>query len=81
MEQLTQEELQELQAVINEYEQATFVAGQYTIEIENLKADRKTLVDKARVALEKRDDVQRKLEEKYGTGTQVNPVTGELIKS
>ena len=81
MEQLTQEELQELQTVINEFEQATFVAGQYTIEIENLKNDRKSLIEKANSALTRREQVQAKLEAKYGTGIQVNPITGEITKS
>lgn len=81
MEKLTEQELQELQQVINEYEQATFVAGQYTIEIENLKTDRKTLLEKANNALAKREKVQSDLELKYGTGTQVNPVTGEIKRA
>ena len=78
MKQLTQEELQQLQTAINEYENAAFMAGSFTVEIEKLKQDRRKFVDRAESALKERERVQNMLEEKYGQGTQVNPLTGEI---
>jgi uncharacterized protein Yka (UPF0111/DUF47 family) len=80
MEKLTQEELQEVQSVIQRYEDASFRTGQYTIEIENLKAERRKLIDAAEKALAEREATMQRLEEKYGTGTRINPITGEIAK-
>jgi ribosomal protein S13 len=78
MKQLTQEELQQLQTTIQKYEETSFRTGQYTIEIEAMKAERRKLIDIANQALDEREQIQIQLEEKYGTGTQINPVTGEI---
>jgi len=78
---LTQEELQQLQTAINEFESATFMVGQYTLEIENLKSQRRKYAERAESALVERERVQKLLEDKYGNGTQVNPVTGEIRRN
>lgn len=78
MKQLTPEELQQLQAAIQKYEEYSFRTGQYTIEIETLKAERRKLIEKATEALNEREQVTKVLEEKYGTGTKINPITGEI---
>jgi hypothetical protein len=78
MKQLTPEELQQLQSAIQKYEDSSFRTGQYTIEIEAMKAERRKLIDIANQALNDREAVIKQLEEKYGTGTQINPVTGEI---
>jgi uncharacterized protein Yka (UPF0111/DUF47 family) len=78
MKQLTPQELQQLQSAIQKYEDASFRTGQYTIEIEAIKDERRKLVAIATQALDEREAVVRQLEEKYGTGTQINPVTGEI---
>jgi len=80
MEKLTQEELQELQEVVNQYEGISFRVGQYTIEIEGFKAERRKLIEMAEQALSKRVEIQKTLEEKYGTDCQINIVTGEIVK-
>ncbi len=80
MEKLTQEELQELQDVVNQYEGISFRVGQYTIEIEGFKAERRKLIEMAEQALTKRVEIQKTLEEKYGTDSQINIVTGEIVK-
>jgi hypothetical protein len=80
MEKLTQEELQELQDVVNQYEGISFRVGQYTIEIEGFKAERRKLIEMAEQALSKRVEIQKTLEEKYGTDCQINIVTGEIVK-
>ena len=80
MEKLTQEELQELQDVVNQYEGISFRVGQYTIEIEGFKAERRKLIEMAEQALAKRVEIQKTLEEKYGTDCQINIVTGEIVK-
>ena len=80
MKQLTQEELLQLQTAIQKYEEASFRTGQYTIEIEALKAERRKLIDVATAALNEREQVQKQLEEKYGTGTRINPITGEIAE-
>lgn len=80
MEKLTQEELQELQEVVNQYEGISFRIGQYTIEIEGFKAERRKLIEMAEQALTKRVEIQKTLEEKYGTDSQINIVTGEIVK-
>lgn len=80
MEKLTQEELQELQDVVNQYEGISFRVGQYTIEIEGFKAERRKLIEMAEQALSKRVEIQKTLEEKYGTDSQINIITGEIVK-
>ena len=78
---LTQEELQQLQTAINEFESATFMVCQYTLEIENLKSQRRKYAERAESALVEHERVQKLLEDKYGNGTQVNPVTGEIRRN
>ena len=80
MEKLTQEELQELQEVLRQYENASFRIGQYTMEIENMKDERRKLISIASNALDKRTEVQKQLEAKYGSDTKINPLTGEIVK-
>ena len=80
MEKLTQEELQELQDVLRQYEDASFRIGQYTMEIENMKDERRKLISIASNALDKRTEVQKQLEAKYGSDTKINPLTGEIVK-
>lgn len=80
MEKLTQEELQELQEVLRQYEDASFRIGQYTMEIENMKDERRILISIASNALDKRTEVQKQLEAKYGSDTKINPLTGEIVK-
>jgi len=80
MEKLTQEELQELQEVLRQYEDASFRIGQYTMEIENMKDERRKLISIASNALDKRTEVQKQLEAKYGSDTKINPLTGEIVK-
>ena len=80
MEKLTQEELQELQEVLRQYEDASFRIGQYTMEIENMKDERRKLISIASNALDKRTEVQKQLEAKYGSDTKINPLIGEIVK-
>lgn len=78
MEKLTQEELEQLQTILQRYEEASFKTGQYTIEIESFKAERRELINLARQAIAEREQFLKQLEEKYGTNVQINPMTGEL---
>jgi len=78
MEKLTQEELEQLQTILQKYEEASFKTGQYTIEIESFKAERRELINLARQAIAEREQFLKQLEEKYGTNVQINPMTGEL---
>ena len=77
-EKLTQEELVELQSAIQKYEDASFRTGQYTIEIETLKQERSKLVQMSIDALETRQAIVSRLEQKYGEGVKINPITGEF---
>jgi uncharacterized protein Yka (UPF0111/DUF47 family) len=80
MEKLTQEELQELQEVLRQYEDASFRVGQYTMEIENMKGERRKLIQLAEKSLESRTTMQKQLEEKYGSDVKINPLTGEIVR-
>ena len=73
-EKLTQEELVELQSAIQKYEDASFRTGQYTIEIETLKQERSKLVQMSIDALETRQAIVSRLEQKYGEGVKINPI-------
>ena len=70
--------LEKLQSILQKYEEASFRAGQYTIEIENLKAERKEILADANQAITERERFLKHLETVYGTNVQINPVTGEL---
>jgi hypothetical protein len=78
---ITQEELSQLQSIVEQYENVSFRIGQYTIEIEDVKADRKTMIDQATQLLQQRNDVLIQLENKYGRDVKVNVQTGELVKA
>lgn len=77
MTKLSQEELEQLQKVVSEYEQASFNVGQFTLEIENLKEERRMWIEKAQDALAKRESIQDDLEARYGSG-KLNVITGEI---
>jgi hypothetical protein len=77
---ITQEELSQLQSIVEQYENVSFRIGQYTIEIEDVKADRKTMIDQATQLLQQRNDVLIQLENKYGRDVKVNIQTGELTQ-
>jgi DNA repair ATPase RecN len=81
MEQLTQEELQSLQEVVAQYEEVSFRVGQFTIEIEGAKEERKKMVEMANQALNQRMEILKGLEEKYGTDSRFNVATGEITKA
>ena len=78
---ITQEELSQLQSIVEQYENVSFRIGQYTIEIEDVKADRKTMIEEATKLLQQRNDVLIQLENKYGRDVKVNVQTGELVKA
>jgi hypothetical protein len=78
---VTQEELTQLQSVVEQYENVSFRIGQYTMEIEDAKADRKTMIDQATQLLEDRNRLLIQLENKYGRDVKVNVQTGELVKA
>ena len=75
--QLTPEELGLLQKTVGEYEQASFNVGQFTLEIENMKSERRTWIEKANQALSNREKIQEELQAKYGLG-KLNINTGEI---
>jgi hypothetical protein len=77
---ITQEELSQLQSIVEQYENVSFRIGHYTIEIEDVKADRKTMIDQATQLLQQRNDVLIQLENKYGRDVKVNIQTGELTQ-
>jgi hypothetical protein len=52
---ITQEELSQLQSIVEQYESVSFRIGQYTIEIESAKAERKTMIDQATQLLQNRN--------------------------
>lgn len=74
---ITQEELNLLQKTVSEYEQASFNVGQYTLEIETMKKERRVWLDKAEQALANREAIQSELQTKYGLG-KLNIQTGEI---
>ena len=78
---ITQEELTQLQSIVEQYENVSFRIGQYTIEIEDAKADRKTMIEEATKLLEDRNRLLIQLENKYGRDVKVNVQTGELVKA
>jgi len=75
--QITQEELAALQKSVGEYEQASFNVGQFTLEIENMKKERRVWLEKAEQALTLREAIQADLQSKYGLG-KLNVNTGEI---
>jgi D-Tyr-tRNAtyr deacylase len=75
--QITPEELAALQKSVGEYEQASFNVGQFTLEIENMKKERRVWLEKAEQALTLRERLQADLQEKYGLG-RLNVNTGEI---
>jgi hypothetical protein len=75
--QITQEELAALQKSVGEYEQASFNVGQFTLEIENMKKERRVWLEKAEQALTLRETIQADLQSKYGLG-KLNINTGEI---
>jgi uncharacterized protein involved in exopolysaccharide biosynthesis len=77
---ITQEELKEIQTVVEQYENISFRIGQYTIEIESVKADRNTMINQASELLKKRSQILKQFEEKYGRDVKVNIQNGDLIK-
>jgi len=77
---ITQEELSQLQSIVEQYENVSFRIGQYTIEIEAVKAERKTMIEQATKLLDDRNNVLVQLENKYGRDVKVNVQTGELVK-
>lgn len=77
---ITQEELQQLQSIVEQYENVSFRIGQFTIEIESAKAERRMMIEQAKELLQTRDNTLRSLEEKYGEGMKVNIQTGDIVK-
>jgi hypothetical protein len=75
--QITPEELAALQKSVGEYEQASFNVGQFTLEIENMKKERRVWLEKAEQALASRETIQADLQTKYGLG-KLNINTGEI---
>jgi hypothetical protein len=78
---ITQEELSQLQSVVEQYENVSFRIGQFTIEIESAKAERRLMIDQATQLLQDRNEVLETLEQKYGRDVKVNVQTGELVKN
>jgi enamine deaminase RidA (YjgF/YER057c/UK114 family) len=78
---ITQEELSQLQSVVEQYENVSFRIGQFTIEIESAKAERRLMIDQATQLLQDRNAVLETLEQKYGRDVKVNVQTGELVKN
>lgn len=78
MNNLTQEELEKLQTIVSQYEEASFRIGQFTIEIESAKEERKQLIEIAKQALDQRVQLINELENKYGQGSTFNISTGEV---
>jgi hypothetical protein len=76
---ITDEELKEIQTVVEQYENISFRIGQYTIEIESAKTDRKVMIEQATQLLQDRNNLLTELENKYGRDVKVNVQTGELI--
>ena len=79
--QVTTEELQGLQRVVEQYENISFRIGQYTMEIEAAKQQRAEMIAQATSLLGEREDQIKALEDKYGAGYQINIQTGELVKN
>ena len=79
--QITKEELAEIQKVLNDYETVNFRIGQFTVEIETAKSQRAEMITQATALLSQREEKLKALEDKYGTGYQLNPTTGELVKN
>lgn len=77
---ITNEELQQLQSIVEQYENVSFRIGQYTIEIEAAKNDRKTMIEQATKLLQDRNTMLTELENKYGTDVKINVQTGDLVK-
>ena len=77
---ITQEELTQLQSVVEQYENVSFRIGQYTMEIESAKEERKTMIEQANKLLHDRNEILTGLENKYGNDVKVNVQTGELVK-
>lgn len=77
---ITNEELQQLQSIVEQYENVSFRIGQYTIEIEAAKNDRKTMIEQATKLLQDRNAMLTELENKYGTDVKINVQTGDLVK-
>jgi hypothetical protein len=77
MPQLTPEELNELQNVVSQFEQAVFNTGRVTLDIEALKLERKTFLEQSEKALNVRIELQERFEVKYGKG-RLNIETGDI---
>jgi hypothetical protein len=77
MPQLTPEELNELQNVVSQFEQAVFNTGRVTLDIEALKLERKTFLEQSEKALNVRIQLQERFEIIYGKG-RLNIETGDI---
>lgn len=78
---ITEEELTSLQSIIEQYETVSFKIGQFTIDIENAKNERKEMINHAEHLLQERSTILSSFEQKYGSDIKVNIQTGEITKN
>ena len=74
---LTEDEMKELTDIRTAYQNITSVIGDIEVNIESLKSRKDELMNKVKKLSEKQNDINRKLENKYGKGN-ISLDTGEF---
>ena len=74
---LTEDEMKELTDIRTDYQNITSVIGDIEVNIESLKSRKEELMNKVKKLSEKQNDINRKLENKYGKGN-ISLDTGEF---
>ena len=74
---LTEDEMKELTDIRTAYQNITSVIGDIEVNIESLKSRKEELMNKVKKLSEKQNDINRKLENKYGKGN-ISLDTGEF---
>ena len=74
---LTEDEMKELTDIRTSYQNMTSVIGDIEVNIESLKSRKEELMNKVKKLSEKQNDINRKLENKYGKGN-ISLDTGEF---
>jgi hypothetical protein len=74
---LSQEELDSVKAIKNEYTNLAVSLGELELQKANIAKEKQRLLDAQLQLIEKENEIAKKLSDKYGNGT-INLETGEI---
>jgi hypothetical protein len=74
---LSQEELDSVKAIKNEYTNLAVSLGELELQKANIAKEKQRLLDTQLQLIEKENEIAKKLSDKYGNGT-INLETGEI---